>query len=372
MKQCALLFLFVFVTAGAMSADEWYVSYQNGKDEFNDKHWSQAIQLLNDAIHEKPGSVQKALTYSFNRIPYFPYIYRGCAYFELGDKSAARADLMRAENRDAEGEEKDLLDKYVALLGTGAPTAPTVDPLYVEGKRLFDQRSYKEAVDKLGAVGSSSAQYADAQKMIRLAQDALKKTDTALRTGDESSKNPVRHDMPDPAHERSVQPVKPDIQPQSENASTTPTGTAVQTDTVGQALLGLAKEQFAAGHYRAAKGAFTEYRGLGKESAEVTQALGAIATIEGKIRSGISLYFRGNYADAIRELASASERGGDNPHAFALLACAYASSYLLGGSEDGTLKSEALTAFNKARAINARYTLDRTVVSPQVIALLGQ
>jgi hypothetical protein len=136
-------------------------------------------------------------------------------------------------------------------------------------------------------------------------------------------------------------------------------------------LLVAARASLEAGNYRRAKGQVLEYRRNGGTSDDATRLLAAIGGIEEQVRTGVGLFFEGKYSEAAGELAGTLSHGHDNPHTLALLACAYAAQYLLGGSNDSSLRRQALDAYTRARALDAKYALNKEYISPTIIAFLA-
>ena len=337
---------------GALSAaraDEWYVNYQRAKEAVQAHQWQRAIDLLNDAIGDKDASSKHVKTYGMQFIPYFPYIYRGAAYFNLNNRAAAKADLEREENSNASGDDKALLQEYLDQLQ--ASPAPQLPPAVAEQKKPDQEpASRKEA------------------KQPEKAPTEPKQTKTAPGTSGGTTQ---------PVKQETKQEKKPETKQEAKQAprETAPppstATTASRSDTVGQGWLTAAKASLDGGNYRRAKELVLQYRRSGGTSEEAARMLAAIGSIEEQVRTGIGLYFEGKYSEAASELSGSLSRGHDSPHTLALLACAYAAQYLLGGSNDSALKRQALDAYSRARQLDAGYALRKEYISPQIIALLS-
>lgn len=335
-------FLIVGLLLGAAAfarADEWYVNYQRAKDALQAHQWQRAVDLLNEAVNDKDESSKRVKTYGMQFIPYFPYIYRGAAYFNLNNRPAAKADLEREENNEASGEDKALLQQYLDQLQKAA--APQVPPAIAEQKKPEPDQSKRD------------------QKESKEPERRPSETKTT-KTAPQSS-------------ESNVQPSRQNAQQASKEAAPPPSTTPATTriDTAGQGLLAAAKASLDSGNLRRAKAQILDLRRSAGASEETTRMLALIGSSEERVRKGAGLFFEGKYADAAAELSGASNRWRDNPHAFALLACSYAAQYLLGGSSDSGLKRQAVDAYALARQLNGGYALNTNYISPQIVALLS-
>jgi hypothetical protein len=324
----------------AARADEWYVNYQKAKEAVSAKQWQRAVDLLNEAIGDKDRSSSHVKTYGMQFIPYFPYIYRGVAYFNLQNKPAAKSDLEREENNDASGDDKNLLQQYLDLLQKQA--AP---PVIAEQKKPEPETTVKKEVKEQKEQKETEKKPAESKP----GRSNVPLTESTTKARQQNVQQPPRETVP--------------------AASTTTT--AVGPDTAGQSLLAAARISLEGGNYRLAKSQILAYRRGGGSSAETTRMLSSIGVIEEQVRKGALLYFEGKFDRAAVELSGASSKGRDNPHAFALLACAYAAQYLVGGSADGTLKNLAFEAYARTRQLDAAYVLNKEYISPQIIKLLS-
>jgi predicted negative regulator of RcsB-dependent stress response len=328
---CAILFLGLVPSA---HADEWYVNYQKAKEAVKAKQWQQAVALLDDAIDEKDRSGTHVKTYGMHFIPYFPYIYRGVAYFNLQDKARAKADLEKGENKQASDEDQSLLQQYLDLLHKAAE--PQLPPPVAEEKKPEPKPEVKNEPKE----EEKPAVEVKQQKPVTTTPREAEKQQQPRQTT-----QPLMRELHTPVTSR--------------------------MDTVGLSRLAAARAFFDAGRYRLAKGQLTEYLRLGKNSDEANQMMSDMNVVELQVRKGIALYFDGKFGDAIAELTGASSRGRDNPHTFALLACSYAAEYLMGGAADAALKRQAFEAFGRARQLDGGYALNKEYISPRIIALLS-
>jgi tetratricopeptide (TPR) repeat protein len=426
--------IILLIVPCALLRAQWFESYEKGREAVRKGQWQQAVTLLSEALDAEPDSRANKQTYGLQFIDYFPYLYRGIAYYKLGDLASAKADLGKAKSEGAvEDAQRDreaptLLATYLGLIEKPAPpiaqqkpeqqkseqkkpeqkpegklpekpapTPPQVDPKYTEGVRLFNQKSYREALDQFKGVAEASPEHAHALRYIERAQAELKKIDAAekkerIERAYASALEEFRRDdldraeegfrnvlALDPAHSgaaeyiRRIQARKVKLaaaQRPREAGPATGRGATEAADTVGQALFGDAVRLLNAGRLRQAKSEFLSLQRIAPSYPELAGYMQSIGSIENTIHRGIAAFFQGEYTSAIEQLRSSSKNGNDNPHVYAFLACSYAAEYLLDGARDGKLKKQALEAFRAVKGLNPGYELDAKLVSPRIIALL--
>lgn len=91
------------------------------------------------------------------------------------------------------------------------------------------------------------------------------------------------------------------------------------------------------------------------------------------MKNGARKYFEGDYDSAINYLSSALEVNSKEPSAHFLLGCAYASKYLLTGSQNGDLLKSASAAFQKLKKLNPNYQpRNKAYFSPAVLDLYSR
>jgi len=419
----------VFVFVLPAKADEWYESYAKGLDSFRDQQWQQAINQFTEAINEKSDSRANAKTYGLHFIDYFPYVYRGVAYFKIGDKARALADLERAEREHVVGNARDdadaqqLLREYLDLARKS--NAPQPDPNYADGLKLYNQKNYRDAIEKFKAVPESSPQRKDAVRYLGMAQEEQQRLDAEVTQKEKKERinrafaagvqlfnqknldkaeeqfkavlqlDNTRADARDylekidnlrnatrlAANESRTTEANAKKKPPLTTPTTRPEvkepvrGPAVErtaTETPAQGLLREGIALFQTGKIRQARAKFVELKGLDPNSTEVERYLRDISALREKARRGIAAFFEGDYNRAIATLKESSSNGTDDPHTLAFLACSYAAQFLLGGAEDNDLRQHAVQVFSMAKAVDANYALDAKYISPQIVALLGQ
>ena len=86
------------------------------------------------------------------------------------------------------------------------------------------------------------------------------------------------------------------------------------------------------------------------------------------VKNGARKYFEGDFDAAISYLTSAVEVNPKEPAAHFLLGCAYASKYLLTGSDNQELLKNASAAFQRLKKINPAFQpRNKSYFSPAVL-----
>src|SRR5687768_16359375 len=75
----------------------WIDDYEDGLKAAQKKDWPVVVQKMTAAIGQKPKENPRERTYGTQFIPYYPYYYRGIAYFHLGEFEKALADLEKTQ-----------------------------------------------------------------------------------------------------------------------------------------------------------------------------------------------------------------------------------------------------------------------------------
>lgn len=395
-------------------AQEWYVSYGKGLEAFRRQQWQEAVSALNDAIGEKSESKAKAKTYGMQFIDYFPYVYRGVAYYKLGDREKAQADLEKAEGEGVVGNAREddnaprLLREYLDLVRKKSPAAaPQPDAKYAEGMRLFNRKEYAASVEQLKGVAPAAKEHKDAQKYIGLAQAEMKKAEGAATARD-------RKDRIDKAFAGGVKNFNNSAFDQAEADFTTVLGLdnaradarqyLTRIKSQKQKLAAAAKQSreqiripvrepviesakpapgapanpllseavalYSEGKVARAKPKFEQVRRNEPDNADAENYLRVISETTQRTRNGITSFFEGEYQQAIDQLSESAKKERDNAHLYAFLACSYAAKFLLAGEEDGTLRDNAVSAYVLVKSVDANYALDKKIISPRIVSIL--
>ena len=168
----------VILVQGTLHTQDWYVNYEKGLDAFRNQQWQAAVQSLSEAIADQSDSKANKRMPGLQFVDYFPYVYRGVAYFKLGDRTKALTDLEKAEGeKEVQDGTKDLeaaklLRDHLALLRKSA--VPQTDARFAEGKKLYDQREYRKAIEQFDSVPEDSPQHAEALRYKGRAEKELR------------------------------------------------------------------------------------------------------------------------------------------------------------------------------------------------------
>lgn len=358
MRSARLLIVCAAVLAPcALLRAQWYVEYASGKDALERQQYQAAVNHFTKALDDESDSKANKKTYGYVFIDYFPYLYRGIAYYKLGDMANARTDLEKAKQEGAiadaqrDQEAQTLLDQYIALLARPAPQVA--------------QKKQEQAP-------------AETPRQNPPPQPQGVKTAEKQKSGETggtlaAKKEPKQEVNPPPADHRAgeKQAAETVSGPGPETHLPAVANKSAGADTAGSGLFAASAALFNAGKVGQSKAGFDLLRQKLPAYPGVADYLQMIESVQKRTSAGIAAYFQGEYHDAIEQLTSSAKNGSDNPHLYAVLACAYAAEYLLAGEEDGRLKNEAVEAFGKTRTLDPRYELDASLISPRIIALLG-
>jgi len=347
---CALLFV-----PGTLLRAQWYVEYQNGKDALEKQQWQAAVGHFTRALDDEPDSKANKKTYGYVFIDYFPYLYRGIAYYRLGDQANAKADIEKAKSEGVIGDaQRDpeagkLLDQYAALVEKPPPQVAQKRP----------EQNPPETAKQNPPSQTQGVKTAEKQKPPEQKSPLIAKSE------------PKKEPAP-PLETRKTEEKKAESVPGAGGGTriTAPESRPASADTTGSALFAEGTALYKAGRVVQAKTRFALLRSRVPGYPGLADYMGMIEGLEQRTSAGIAAFFDGEYREAIDQLTSSAKSGSDNPHLYAVLACAYAAEYLLAGEEDGALKKEAVAAFGRTRELDPRYQLDAGLISPRIITLL--
>ena len=383
-----IVLLFLIVPTAFLRA-QWYESYGEGLKAVKNQHWQQAVNHLTEALDAESDSKANKRMYGLQFIDYFPYLYRGIAYYKLGDLARARADLEKEKSQGAiedarnDAEAPALLTEYLNLVQKPAPQtaqqkapqnpAQNVPPITVavppqtdlkKAQAAADQKTKRDQVERAFSAGKA---YFDRDDLDR-AEEQFKNV-LGLEPNHRGALEFVNR----------IQTARQKLAAAAARKKETPapvshaplrTESAPAADTAGSSLFKEAVALFNGGRISEAKSKFQSLQKISPSYPDLANYIGMIAGVENKVHMGIEAFVHGEYREAIERLSSSSRNGHDNPHVYAFLACSYAAEYLLAGAENRDLKKEALTAFGRVKGIDPRYELDPKLVSPGIIALL--
>jgi tetratricopeptide (TPR) repeat protein len=422
----ALLCLFLPQT---LRAEEWYVSYEQGLDEFRGNRWQKAIQHFNEAISDRSDPGANAKTYGLHFIDYFPYLYRGVSFYKANNFKRALQDLQRSErhgevlNASNDDDAERLLREHLSLLQQYQADQQTL----AEAVGLYRRKDYAEAIERLKTIRSNSPAYAEAQRYISEAQAGMTKEagggketkslppkttkiddfEEDIRTGialfnrksyDAAERkfrsilkrnpnnaqalqylNRIRTERRKLAAATATKDDQPAKTPTTPPKTRTTRDRTVQqkqvdkpplrdlSDSLFKAGLALYEE----GELRRAKEVFLNLNKLKSAPAEVSGYIDLISQNEELVRQGVLSFFEGDYGQAITRLTEAAASNRDNASLYGFLASSMAARFFLEGDEDADLRTRALDTYRVAQRLDATYALDSRYVSPKIIALLN-
>ncbi len=405
MRLIRIIVLVLLCANCLVLAAEWYVSYENAVEAIQKQQWQRAVDLLNAAIAEKSDSKANAKTYGLRFIDYFPYLYRGIAFYHLGDYGRALEDLKKEERfgelgratKDKGARQK--LQQYLNLLDQQKGAAekppeskppetqrPSIEPLFNEGVALFNQKNFDAAREKFNAVLQAEPNHAQAAIYLKRIEDEIERARVAQaeqekreQINQEFSAGVELYKKQDIAGaEKRFQNVLALESSHGEAAKyldlirrdkktseiVAPTKSEPTVDTAFDTAVAL----FESGDYKKAKERFLQVRA---SDARANDYLKTIADAEQKMEGGIRAYFEGDYDQAITELGECAKSYAQNAHLQAFLACAYAAKYFLAGAEEEEWVANARQHFSKVKELNSSYRLDDRYISPRIIELFA-
>lgn len=223
-------------------------------------------------------------------------------------------------------------------------------PHYYLGMAYFSQKNYEAAVREFeisesnGAIQRKSDLYSKMNSVRTLARAQI-----SIKTQPEIAQNnpPVTIPVTPPPQETKPEEKKiTDLQVQKPPVTTTPTENTTTTQ--------IKKEE--------------------KPPVIAAPPVDAGAeAVKLMLKSGARKYFEGDYDGAISSLASALEVNPNEASAHFMLGCAYASKYLLSGSENKDFFKNASSAFQKLKKINPGYKpRNKAYFSPAVLDLYSK
>lgn len=185
-RKILLLLSIAFLIPVYVFSAKWYESYEKAKSSFERGEYSNAINLLQDCISQKPESKLRARTYGTAIIEYLPYYYLGLCYYNQKDYAEAVRWFEREEeygeiqNSDSYDNLKLMQTQAVANAKRGgkpvviepvtshtstqtitATTPPITTPSALEtkiagylanGKKFYNSREYEKALAEFNKV----------------------------------------------------------------------------------------------------------------------------------------------------------------------------------------------------------------------------
>lgn len=393
-------------------AAEWYVDYEKAMAAIQKQQWQMALNFLNAAIAAKAEEKANAKTYGLRFIDYFPYLYRGIAYYHLGNYDRAEEDLKKSESfgeakkvaKDKDAYKK--LQEYLDLIGQRRQIVQEkkiIETTFDEAVSFYNQKDYAKAKEKFNAVLKLDPNHAEAKRYIKAADDEA--ANLAALSAEREKQERVNSEFTagielfkqqkwdaaeqklknvlalDSSHRDAIQYlnlIKAEREklaaPQKE-AKQNVTLSARKESTAENRLnemLETGLSFFNKGELKKAKEEFLNVLRLDSENSAAREHFARITQVEKKIRDGIGAFFEGNHDQSIEQLTDAARDLNSNVNIYAFLGCAYASKYLLSGEEDEESYKNAVEKFNQVQELDLNYQLDNRYISPRIIAIFNK
>ncbi len=342
--------LLTLCTAGCVAtafAGSWYEDYGKARRAMKNENWQTAVELLNSPIYQKDKPKNRAKTYGLRFIAYLPYLYRGIAYYNLGEYQKARSDLDKSaqfgEVRKAKLDKKAnaRLRKVLSLL----------EEKELEGSSAYGVVSKKNE-DKIQAISPDITQSEVTKKQTDSSDQPTAGIPQKIVTTAKKSAN------------RGNRLYSSNIISTKETAA----NVSRSFDDDFKAALVLYNN----GEFRQAKESFLTLEKKSPNKYETQKYLDRIVRVEKMVRDGITSYFEGNHDRSIAQLDSALKNNFVNADVHAFLGCAYAAKYLLQGASDNSLRLNAVEQFTIATRLSPNYNLDQRYISPSIINLFSK
>jgi tetratricopeptide (TPR) repeat protein len=308
------IFLSIFLAIPAYA--EWQKDYENAMDLIKKNQWDAAIPKLQAAIRDKNDEGSNIKFYGMKFGDYFPHFYLGWAYFNQKNYAQAMNEFQQSEKFGAIQRKGDLAQKMedmkslsrAQIASLNSPVTPsTIEPPVQVTKNEPPPEEKKQEEKKPEE---------KKQEPVVTPPPQETKVPEATRVVPENKEETKVAKQEEKTPETKVPEQKPPV--------VTPTPTVD---------VNAENEKFV-------------------------------------VKNGARKYFEGDFDGAIYLLTTAVEANSGNASAQFLLGCAYASKYLLSGSQDKTFLQNATAAFQKTKQISPGYHVkNRTVFSPAVLAL---
>lgn len=339
-RRLPALLLLVFLGVNALFAQKWYDPYEKGKDAAKRENWKVVVQRMNEAIADKPAEDPSARPYGTIIVAYFPYYYRGIAYFHLGEFERAVSDLQKTKGPGQSpvkiGDAGTFLDRAQARIAAATQTTPTqTTPTTtvatttrqpdVVTPPAVDPAVRREAEQALARARSRSEAARTAQAPTYAAEQWRQGSQRLTEANNKSAAAETTADW------RAVFDAA-DRATRLFDASITNAQTAIAA-------------------LKTTPGPATE---------EV------VAPIKGRVRDALAAYYDGNYGSATRQLEALVREQKTNAMLWAFLGAARYYSYYLDGGDNKVLRDAAEQAFRQAHKLKQNLTLDENYFSARV------
>ena len=182
MNRSAILCTLFIIFPAAASA-QWYDSYERGMDALKAQQWENVVRQMSEAITEKDEEKANAKTYGLRFIDYFPYVYRGMAYYELGQYQKALDDLQRSQQigavQDAakDDDARKILAHYLQLADAKLNPSARLAAEVAAAVDRYNQADYDAAKNAFEKILAADPANTEAKKYMKLIDGQLRKAE---------------------------------------------------------------------------------------------------------------------------------------------------------------------------------------------------
>lgn len=368
-----------FATSPALA--DYKETYKKGLDAVQDRKWSEAARLMQQAVAEKPTEGETIRLYGQRFETYFPHYYLGVALQGSGNCEAAVKEFKESESQGAireSGEYKNLTKSRTACeaqMAKAAPFTPAATPTPT-----------KPPTPDPAAVAKAT-QTAEAE--IKRADDALLALG-ALQTDPLLSGTWAQEAALGPAHQRARDSLTQANARLAEGRSRSDLGALEQARTLGKQAADLAegvkgdatrkRSDLRSAQFRAEEEARRKAATAATSAPSTpvpatpttaTSAPGPTAPAgpPPHLLAAAQAYFAGQYRRAAELLPEAESLGGKAAtHGVALRAAARYASFVATGEKDQALLEQARADLKTLRRLDSAFALDGQSFSPKVVA----
>jgi hypothetical protein len=308
---------------------EWYDDYENGMKAADRANWSGVISSMNAAIAKKP-TEGRHKSYGTIFVDYYPYYYRGIAFFETGDFRRAVDDLERTK-------------------GTGRVKLGSADS-YI-----------RRANERLTVPATPEP---TAKPTVQPTREITPPTPTPTRPPITPPTPTPFQGLPDSTSVRDARARAERILNQARQARLTaqrevPSSAVRPEFSTGQGHLNRAERQLAsadsvqewdaiADSADAARVSFDQ--ALSRARAALNQGIDDLTrNTRQRVRSALEAYFDGRFDEAARLFDSLTRADSDNALLWAFYGASLYSSYYIDGERNTSMRLAAENAFRKAK-----------------------
>ncbi len=326
--------VFLVLSSSTVLAQTWYDSYDQGLAAVKKANWPVVIQKMNDAISKEPSEGRKEKTYGTIFIGYFPYYYRGVAYFETGEFEKAIADFEHTIGSDPNLESKDsYIRKAKEFRQPPTPIPPPATPTPTPTPTpTFSPRPPATPVQILTPTPGPGLTPRRTEPP-GLDTSTTEKRQRALGALSDAGglMNSARREQAD-----SLAAARYDAALRAFSDATNRSNSA-RTLSDWQRVLD------------SAEGAKTAFDVAIREAQHVKATESVTSQLRRRVRSALDDYFAGKYADAARQFSDLANSQQDNALLWAFLGASRYAQYYIEGERDPQGRAQAEDAFRRAK-----------------------